>query len=106
MLELIGFTLIFLIIYFYIKTYITFLKIRANMNSRSYNYWQEITYLNVFEIALLNLLPISFILNYMGLNDEIILKCKELMESKVKNELFLWGTIMIGICISLFVIIK
>jgi hypothetical protein len=106
MLELIGYLLMFIIVYLYIKTYINFLKIRAKMNNRSYNYLQEITYLNIFEIGFLNLFPISFILNYLGLNDKIVLKCKELMESKVKNELILWTTILIGICISFFVIIE
>lgn len=104
MLELIGYLLIFIIVYLYLKTYITYLKIRAKMNNRSYNYWQEITYFKIFEIDFLNLFPISFVLNYLGLNDEIVLKCNELMEYKVKNELILWVVIIISICISFFVI--
>lgn len=106
MIELIGYLLIFTIVYFYIKISIIFLKIRAKMNNRSYNYLQEITYLNIFDISFFNLFPISFLLNYLGVNDEILLKCKELMESKVKNELFFWIIIIIGIFISLFVIIE
>jgi len=104
MLELVGFILVFIVIYFYIRSYVTYLKIRAKINNRNYNYWQEVTYLGIFEISLLNLFPISFILNYLRINDDIILKTKELMNSKIKYELYLWTTVVIGIFYSLLVI--
>ena len=104
MLELVGFILVFIVIYFYIRSYVTYLKIRAKINNRNYNYWQEVTYLGIFEISLLNLFPISFILNYLRINDDIILKTKELMNSKIKYELYLWTTVVIGVFYSLLVI--